>query len=54
MLAPLFNNGAAMDGVPRGGDGAVVTIVPQRAKKGFGLGWLMPIFWAILEVGHRR
>lgn len=39
-IAPFFNNGAAMDGIPRGSNPAAAAGIPaHRAKRGLGLSW---------------
>jgi len=43
ILTLCRNNGATMDGIPRGSEPAAVALTFQRAKRGFGLSWIGPI-----------
>ena len=42
-IAPFYNNGATMDGIPRGSNPiAPAGLIAHRSKRGFGLSWLGP------------
>jgi len=43
ILSLCRNNGATMDGIPRGSEPAAVALAFHRAKRGFGLAWIGPI-----------
>lgn len=51
LLSLCMNNGASMDGVPRGGDGAAPAQVIRRPLMGLGLSVMLALLNKVLLNG---